>query len=364
MTKQLFDCFIFLSYTITKAGDYMKNQKLFFISIITLVILFLPIKSYAQQKDAEYFAVLNFDSLKTIDSVNHHRDYGTVSYIKNGIEMLENDVREENAISPDDSRLHNIYAKDYFAPFSTGYSNLGNDIILKTNAFWNPVKAKVRYINYIEQPNAKPRQEWLDYFSDIITEECGQTDSPIVISEAWITWWNGIEYAAVNASNYVWRSSLQPSEYYNSPEKIPAGNNHLMYRSTMIFANGKPMYEYISDVRYWKINTTPLNREMEHVCCSFIAAEDESILYCEDFASYQYDKNGKLKLYAVYDLCSWIYQEMQYSPDYFFGDVDGDGKLELVGYHRSNNSVMMGGYSVYDLDGETLKRSNFVNDGM
>ena len=84
MTKQLFDCFIFLSYTITKAGDYMKNQKLFFISIITLVILFLPIKSYAQQKDAEYFAVLNFDSLKTIDSANHHRDYGTVSYIKNG----------------------------------------------------------------------------------------------------------------------------------------------------------------------------------------------------------------------------------------------------------------------------------------
>ena len=365
MTKQLFDCFIFLFYTVTKVGGSMKNRKLFFISIIAFAIFLLPAKSYAQQKEAEYFAVLNFDVLKTVNPDNHYRDYGTVSYIKDGTEMLANGVREEVAISPDDSRLHNLYAKDYFAPFSTNYNSLTyDDVILKTNAFWNPVKAKARYINYIEQSNAKPRQEWIDYFHNVITEECGRTDSPIIISEAWITWWNGVEYAAVNASNYVWRSSLQPTEYYNNPDIVPAGDNHLMYRSTMIFANGEPMNEYKSDICYWKINTTPLNREMEHVCCSFIPAEDESILYCEDFVSYQYDECEKLKLYAVYDLCYWINQEMRYSPDYFFGDIDGDGNLETVVYRRSHNSMIMGGYTVFDLDRETINHSFGVNDGM
>ncbi|MBE6866133.1 MAG: hypothetical protein E7492_04155 [Ruminococcaceae bacterium] len=348
--------------------ESMSNKRTKFIIIFIIsIILNIPINvQAASQGYLRYCTFLNFDFMKTVDSENRHRDYGAVSCIMNGTELMAGWLREEDAdIFNAPSDFHNIYAKDYFAPFSTNYSSIDNDdIILKTSAFWNPVKAKVRYVNYFKQPSAKPRQEWIEHFEKALTEEYGHTDSPIIISEAWITWWNGVEYAAVNAANYVNRESLEPSEFYENPQDIPAGENHLMYRVSMVFINGKPIDEYYFGSYAWNIKTQPLSTEMEFFPRSFITPEDETLLYCADYITYQYDKSGNVKKYALYDLCYWIHQEMQYSNTYFFGDVDGDSELEMVVYRRSHNSTIMGGYNVYDLENLSAIPSHSTNDGM
>ena len=337
----------------------MKKRIYIFIYTIALAAISL-LPAYGSCLNKEYYTILNFDCMKTTDAENHHRDYGTVSYVKDGVEMLENGIREETARQQAGDSLHNIYAKDYFTTFSTNYSSLSDDdIILKTNAFWNPVKAKIRYVNYIAQPNAKPRQEWIDHFDKVLTEEYGQTDSPVIISEAWITWWNGVEYAAVNATNCIGFTEEYMAEYENSELKgsLPYGTNNIMYKEAAVFVNNVPVKQLNHD-EIWEISDEYIPQKTYAV----FTKSDECEWYGTRYFCLQYDKNHIIQKFPVYE--SSIDEDFDFFPTYFFGDIDGDSRLELVEYERSDNSSMFGGYTVYDLEAESIIYSHFTNDGM
>ena len=71
----------------------MKKRIYIFIYTIALAAISL-LPAYGSCLNKEYYTILNFDCMKTTDAENRHREYGAVSYIKNGVEMLANGIRE------------------------------------------------------------------------------------------------------------------------------------------------------------------------------------------------------------------------------------------------------------------------------
>lgn len=240
----------------------------------------------------------------------------------------------------------NLFAKDYFHPDSTGYEKLGDAIIAKTNGDWDVFTADVKYIGYREDSAEIPQQKWLDYF-DKKRQELFGVKVPAVISHAWLFTYNGMDCAIVEADNVAW------GEKEENNTSLPAGNKNTVYRMTAVFIGDK--YVELDSYSEFTVSKEPLNHKQypDNVSCSFVKPSDD--YDSEDFGgfeynTYQYNREGNIETYSIYT--NYAYNDnsvniLRYSPYFFIGDVDGDGKEEIV---RENTYVSSLGYSIRVID--------------
>lgn len=248
----------------------------------------------------------------------------------------------------------NLYAKDYYHPESTGYDKLGDAIVVKTNGDWDVFSANVKYIDYRTEINKIPHQKWIDFFAKELQNLLG-VKTPVIISHAWLFTYNGMECAIVEANN-IDKSGKETST------TLPASNDNYAYRITGIFIGERQ--PIVDSYKEFYIYKEPMNRSSypDNINCSFVSPTSTSI-NDEDFGIYyfntwQYNRNGNAQAYSIYG--NWAYGDndaniIQCIPKFFIGDVDGDGKVEIV---RENNWVSSLGHhiQVYDITDNGIER--------
>lgn len=308
----------------------------------------LAIPEYVSQ-----FSFFNPCSFTT--NVLSNKLFIAASYIKDDMQMIHSD---NNAAAGTvytyyedvDNALHQypdaktIYAKDYYASTSSGYEMLKeNDIRLKYFGNIGRASVKVEYINYWND-DREPNPKWIEYFRRQIEQKIGYTDTPILISDAWLFEYNGTRCAVVNATNLEYTLENTPKfENLLTEDKIPSGNNHITYMCSALFIGEKNIYdifrpycEHISNQFHLK----ELITENQKCWYSFTPSEDN--IY-HTHLTIQRDSTGNLCLNNYYDICD---NDNKIIRNFFIYDIDADGYLEMI---FSNNDERGGYYNFYSI---------------
>ena len=363
----------------------MKKDQKIIVYIILLFILFAPIFYHAVTTSSKSSdssdEISSSDNISSSFSQSHTREvkipenveqfsyintcdfrpnntsgnyFITASYIKDGTQ----EIREGNNAAAGtpytwykniDKTLHrsseakNIYTKDYFAPTSTWYDTFREkDIRLKYFGNVGCADVKVEYINYWED-DKQPDPKWAEYFRRKIEEKTGPTDTPILISEAWIFEYNGMTCAAVNATNVPYTLE-NLSEYKNLTvsEGLPYGDNHAAYMCSAVFIGDNYVKDIFRHVISPISNDYPYNQSGDP---SFIPPQEDHSVNFVECTSIQTKSDGTLSLYEFYV----FYFEYYYvDRTFFIYDVDNDGYLELIYQnYQMNGSDYTHFFSVY-----------------
>ena len=285
-------------------------------------------------------------------------DFLPVSYIKDGVQLLTYESWEKTFNTTDNMRmtagdiyqyisdapniddLNKIDANAAYTPDSAQREN--NDFIryldfVFSNGDWDFFPVKVKYEKY-DLNNQPDNPEWNDYFKEQIerpTYANGVLQSdvlltvPVVITEAWIFDWNGVETAIVTASNIIYTGDDEKEDEPNPPPDDYTS----IYTISAVFMNGnEPNLMYnkwymLSDVSYNSPGVFGLGQYISAV---------------------QNDKNGELILCPVFtwdvagDTSGYTHL---FRPVYLPCDIDGDGQIELMQYNEGFSTL----YCNYDV---------------
>lgn len=353
-------------------------MKKYIIFIITVAILLLSgcgfsvvndIQSYELENNNN-FTFINLKQLKINDFdipifTTEEDFFHLVSYIDRGKEILHKENVQSNNLLNDSNDIKSIFSKDYYTTDSTQYSMLNDkDIILKGNGGWEYITSKVKYTNYVVDKNASPKQKWVDYFSERLTNMVGKTSTPVIITDSWEFIWDG------NITEIIIASNIMVTEDINNPlpdEKtvkpvIPSGENHVMYEMSVMFINDTPVMMGINDIcdDYSKISLKSIQTNISaddplYSNCSFVPPSNGQVFeYAYNCA--QIDENNNIIYCPVFieSNCYYgTYREFDYKLKFLVADINGDAKTEVLAYNKghSSNSFMI---IAYNLDNNSL----------
>lgn len=271
-------------------------------------------------------------------------------------------------------KARTLSAKDYYDKSSTYYNLLSyTDIIVQYNGSWDMINGKVLYIDY-RRDDREPEQRWIDFFSKSIN-----SDSPIIIKEAYIFECNGYTVEWVTACNIIdfdYKSIDElhsrycgvDSTFINNKEcdilpNKPYGEDLVLYRNEAVFINGskeaasfkyKTTKIYNCNLDADTINTTTgLN-------IAFLPPL-ENIKFMVPFATYQYDENGNVIKCPIFTYTGIAARWIPYrgSRKLFVGDIDGNGLTEIIVYNNDGNNFTESLSSLTIVDGQIKNLNNF-----
>ena len=299
--------------------------------------------------------IANFIRLKDNNYISD--EYKVISYIQNNTQYccyeymytLDKDKIITGIENSNNKKTLNY--KDYYTSDSTDFEKLHDIDIIKYTGNIRLSGNKVKYINYIQDETAQPKQIWIDYVSDILEERCGNTDTPIIITESWSAYCNGHEVTVLTATNVIAhnKTNLQSA----NSELLPYGKNHIMYKLSVIFIDGKG--EILSYPEHNKIYTTPINTS---VSCNDENFSDISFAPANNgehtttyYYTYQYNKNKDIEVYPVFFSSGGFLTSKNYSyyPYVIFMNIDFDEEDEILFYNPSSTSLGIH-LSVYQID--------------
>lgn len=279
-------------------------------------------------------AIANLNALRSND-VNEKRYDLIVSYIKNGEQLIKrNDwgsYYEWNYTKVyEDFRNQNntkyVLAVDYYDENSTGYTGLNcNEIIFEYSGELKNI-SKIKYINY-EEEQLTPEKAWLDFFFTILKDKVGETNSPIIITEAWEFEWNGKNAAIVTAKNTIPNNTLKWVQYNEDCGIIPIelhNDNLIIYNMTAIFIDDNPT-----------LIKNPLIIKIDNQLKP--PTTDKYGPYGVMFYSYQYDSSLniiKRPLYATASSEQHL-RDFYYTPSFLVIDIDGNKVDDIIIYNNS-----------------------------
>ena len=246
-----------------------------------------------------------------------------------------------------------VYAKDAWTPDSTGYENIPQDSILVASTYENTVPVKIRYTNYM-QSDRKPKQLWIDYFTQMKNNTKGAKDTPVVIYESYEFVIDGVECALVHCTNFV------PVNSYSGLvlDGPPAGSEFIYYNEFHYFIGNKIEKTDKALLSTGVVDTRPLTECTTSFCGDEIIHNDDKLkpqkLYCQF-----YDSQGNVAVYNIYDMmwtgdCS-INMCREYDEEPMVIDIDGDGQLEILEWTYAHSMYYFHSFPIaYNLDTSTL----------
>ena len=288
-----------------------------------------PDDSIQEERLADSVTYVTFDSL--LSGRGAIGGYLPVSYIKDGIQVLANDELYADGSTDFDI---NLYIDDILPKADS----LNKTDYVASNGTWNffPVQAEHKIYTWENQPE---QEEWIEYFREKLSE-VGASDTPVVITEAWIFDWNGIETAAVNASNVIVSDDETMETIYvagagggHAEPNLPPRENTVMYMMSTLFTQGNAPVDMV-DIEYCY---REIGREPEGL--SYLPPDHGS--YQHIFSAVQYDENGDLIVCPVFCdfMAELLTRQFKYSPEqYLVCDIDGNGEVELIGCLERNSS--------------------------
>lgn len=245
-------------------------------------------------------------------------------------------ISTRNRIFTAKENTYNVYLKDLYDNSSTGYLKTENPILLRTNADWNVIPWKIKYINYDIDKNAEINPKWADEISAVLNKETGSTYTPAVIRESWSFEYNGKNVSFINASN-LWNveDCGDISEYrYRVDKEYAYSDTDVIYTISAIIVDDKVIsYDAHTGILYLK------DRK--------ITDEQKREVYY----TFQIDELGKtvavpLYLWPSYGRSILALNVSGYGQGNipFIGDLDNDGNVDVItmriyetamGYDRS-----------------------------
>lgn len=246
-----------------------------------------------------------------------------------------------------------VYSKDTRTEDSTGYDNIPQDNITLVSTYKNTVPVKVRYTNYMKS-DRKPKQMWIDFFTQMRNNTKGAKDTPVVIYESYEFVIDGVECALVHCTNFV------PVESYNGPvlDGPPEGSEFMYYNQFHYFVGNK---KEKADSAFWncgEVDTKPLTECTTSFCGDEIIHNEHQLkpqkLYCQF-----YDEQGNAAVYNIYDMmwtgdCS-INMCREHDEEIMVIDIDGDGQVEVLQWNYDHSTYYFHAFPrVYNLDKSTM----------
>lgn len=321
--------------------------------------------SNATENDSNVTMIANFIHLKDNNYISD--EYKVISYIQNNTqyccyEYMYTLDKEKIITSVENSNNKKILNyKDYYTSDSTDFEKIQNIAIIKYTGNIRLSGNKVKYINYIQDETAQPKQTWIDYVSDILEERCGNTDTPIIITESWSAYCNGHEVTVLTATNVIAhnKTNLQST----NSELLPYGENHIMYKLSVIFIDGKG--EILTYPEHHKIYTTPINTSVSYNDENFsdisFAPANNGEHTNTYYYTYQYNKNKDIEVYPVFFSSGGFLTSKNYSyyPYVIFMNIDFDEEDEILFYNPSSTSLGIH-LSVYQIDAGHLVQEYVV----
>ena len=246
-----------------------------------------------------------------------------------------------------------VYTKDTRTEDSTGYDKLSRDDITLVSTYKNTVPVKVRYTNYMKS-DRKPKQLWIDYFTQMKNNTKGAKDTPVVIYESYEFTIDGVECALVHCTNFV------PVESYDGPvlDGPPEGSEYIYYNQFHYFVGNKREKTDRDFGTCGKVDTKPLSECTTSFCGDEIIHNDHKLkpqkLYCKF-----YDEQGNAAVYNIYDMM-WtgdcrINMCREHDEEIMVIDIDGDGQVEILQWNYDHSMHGFHAYPrVYNLDKSTM----------
>ena len=279
-----------------------------------------------------------FSENKSFSGVNHDNFFITSLIVEENQLLYEDNFSKETSDSfnkkmservdihqdiSENSMIYPISAAEYYSETSTGYTNLtNNDILFITTAEYNPVLSIVTYTDY-DSSDKEPKEYWVESFKQELQNQHGkEINFPIVIRESWSFYYNGFHIEIVNANNIIYNINKTALIYKNDIKEtsfIP--NDPIAYKMSLIFIDGM-----LSDTSQ-HFDSFNLIKDLNQDDFSFPENYETAI---SGYATYQYDKNGNVKLYPLYLLYDYDVEEFSHWLSFLFADIDMDGKGELT----------------------------------
>ena len=304
----------------------------------------------------------------------NHEDmafYGTCLYYKNRGESGELFSFEELVAGNEDYSTNDNYyrtarnmyylvengnvvlKKDTLTEDSTAYEKISRGDVLLVSTYENTAPVKVRYTNYMLS-DRKPKQQWINYFTQKKNNTAGAKDTPVVIYKSYEFVIDGVECALVQCTNFV-EESVYDGSVLDGP---PPGDEFIYYNDFHIFVGNKQEKTDQSFLLVGKVDTRPLSECATSFCGDEIEHSGKMLtppqpLYCSF-----YDSQGNVAVYNIYDMmwtgdCS-INMCREHDEELMVVDINGDGVMEILIWHYDHSTYSFHAFpAVYNLDTAT-----------